>query len=307
MSDTSDNGNDKDAGETGADGDNEQEIVIERRADKRRRDLEAQDRPVLRRLIGFLILAATAYYALITVRSSWKGRPVTLPPIVLAPVKAPSLNPMGGATQTPHAEVPVQSPAIPIDESALQTIANCTTGVDTLKTLDLKATSLESVFAPIFDPQKVSSAIARKRTVTLQNLRIERPDGSEWRMHSVPEGASGDLRTKLFRVASDGLPEVLPDGALEQALKDPKDLNLFQDPVWSEEKVATFKSLGSTLEDEVHEQWSFRDRIGAQTIRINSIITDLQFFMSGRFMACAQDLRTRKVLCQCRDVRTKPQ
>lgn len=260
--------------------------VIERRVDRRRRMMEQADSPTLRRIVGGAIIAATLYYGLFGSRSferrtvkkssaeetsnQLKQPVLTLPNLSLSATPAPaeSLGPVEKVS--------------PLNAETIATISECTKGVDSLRLIDLKATNLDQILAPI---------LSGKRRLELQNVRIQIPSGREWRLHSSPEGQAGELRFKLFQVAQDGLPESIPF---------PTELSALAGAAWSPEAVEQFKKLGRVIEEENHEIYSFRDKTGIQMIRVNGAILDVQLFMGERFLACSRDRARGNTLCQCK-------
>lgn len=260
--------------------------VIERRADRRRRLMEQADSPMLRRIVGGAIIAATLYYGLFGTRSFERRNSRKAPGAEAADqLKQPVLtlpNLSLKPTSTPIDNIGLYEKLNQLSPETIATISDCTKGVDSLRLIDLKAANLDQVFAP---------TLPKNRRLELQNVRIHVPSGKEWRLHANPEGQAGELRFKLFQVAQDGLPESIPF---------PPELHDLAGAKWTAEGVEQFKKLGRLIEEESHEIYSFRDKTGIQMIRINGVILDMQIFMGERFLACSRDRSRGVTICQCR-------
>lgn len=273
------------------------EQAIERRAERRRRLMAQTDSPVLRRVVGGLIIVATIYYGLYGPRSYERGTTDKVtsktidqgrtgkpqPPVFTLPgigLKTPAPAQSGAGEAPDNGRVNQKVSAL--NAETLATISDCTKGIDSFRLIDLKATTLDQVLAPV---------LPKKLQMELHNVRMQIATGREWRLHASPEGQAGGLRFKLFQVAAAGLPE---------PISFPPELSQLQNAPWSADAIEQFKKIGKLIEEETHETYSFRDKTGIQLIRVNGAILDLQAFLGARFLACSRDRARGSTLCQCK-------
>lgn len=288
-------------------GDEKEEVFV-RRLEKRLAANEASDRPYLRKFIGFLIIIAAFYFG-------WKSldrdaaeikrrRAENVAVNEDTPVTAPSATPQVKLSSVPSkvASNPDIAEAIekaPLDSATIEVISDCTKGANAFRLLSLKPgksaenpATLESVFKPVLE----KSAGKNRVSLQLQNVRIRAKNGEEWRLHASPNAASGKLSLKLFRVASDGLPEVIAW---------PKDLEDLASAPLTDDAVSRFlqhaAKPGRALEIERHEAWSYADGSGLQIIWADEHIFDIQAFTRDRFLACNRGERAGRprVTCKC--------
>lgn len=289
-----------------------EEVVYERRLERRLRRIHEGDRPWLRRAVGVSVI-------LITLVVGWRLIVARNQEIVemhrqsqLEFEQAKMLEANGSDSKevsSAKSEIAERvETLVPIeaflDGPAVTTIAECTKGVDAFRLLNLSKESvskgeatLDSVFAPVLEPKLPGV----KRQVNLLNIRILDVTGKEIRLHVVPDGESSKLRTKLFGVDSDGLPD--PEVRLSEEIEKLRDI-----PYTVEVEKAFLKfgqSPGKLLETESHESFSYRDRSGVQIIRSNGRISELQVFANKKFLACTRrnsaSGRDTAVDCKCLD------
>lgn len=296
-----------------------EEVVFERRLERRLRRIHEGDRPWLRRFIGVTII-------LISIFLSWRIVVSRNQQIVEMYHQSerefqeqerrkkeqagaqldPALGPNPTGPSQDHATVPEDVVAVEafLDVPTANTISECTKGVDAFRLLNLSSdvlskgeATLDSVFAPALE----AKALGVKRQVNLLNIRIRDAAGVEVRMHAVPDGESGKLRTKLFGADAEGLPD--------DEAKFSTEIEKFRDIPYTaaieKEFLKLGKHPGSLLETETHEVFTYRDRSGIQVIRSNGKIAELQVFAQKKFLACSK--RTGKsrhaatVECKCLD------
>lgn len=295
---------------------NEAEEVIVRRIDRKLAAREKADYPWTRRFIGFAIILAAFYFGwkslnrqsaeILRRKAEMAAQKPPLSPLGEAPANQPGTSPSPTQTAQDAAVSPLTLPAgaplmsAPLDIATVNTISECTKGVNAFRQLDLRRkksengeTTLESVFEPALDTGNDRA----KRVVNLQNVRIRTKTGAEWRLHASPQSQTGELHLKLFRVANDGLPEEIP---FPPAIKDLADAPLTDAAVT---RFLTFSENGSPLEIERHEAWSYPGKAGAQVIWSDGQIFDIQVFMAEKFLACSRGVRSGKptVNCKCVD------
>lgn len=289
--------------DSGNDADNDADVVIERRIDRRMRELETGDRPWIRRLIGVLIIVASVYVGWKMMGSrieQVKDEVTRLRVQIPAPTPAPALS--EGLEQTEKSQLSpglseVAQGGASIDVQAATTISECTKGADAFRLLNLDPTAitqgtltLEQIFSPVLKEERGRV----KRSITLENIRIRSRDGRELRLHITPRDQKGRLFAQLFQVADDGLPEEIE---FPQALA-----QLKTNPVSSELRLKFLQLSdppGVPIETERHESWSFADKSGVQLIVANDFIFDMQVFTKDRFLACAR--ANGKSVCKCID------
>lgn len=288
--------------------DKSEDVVYERRLERRLRRIRENDRPWLRKVIGVLVILTSIFvgWRLIVARNqqivemhrqSQRDYQAQTSPGNLGP------NPTGSvAEQEPPLES--RSPEAYLDIPTANIISECTKGVDAFRLLNLSGemlskgeATLDSVFAPVLEAKSTGV----KRQVNLLNIRIRDKSGAEVRMHAVPEGESGKLRTKLFGVDAEGLPD---DEAKFSA-----EIEKFRDVAYTAAIEKEFLKLGESpgvlLETESHEVFTYRDRSGVQVIRSNGKIAELQVFAKQKFLACSKRLEANRhaatVECKCLD------
>lgn len=293
-------------------GSEEEEVVLQRRIDRRLEANAKSDFPWLRRIVGLAIIAAAFFYGwrmlnsqsaeIVKHRVQEVANQMPAPEPTPEPLATPpSVNPSKNGMTAPIATELADLQPAKLDGSTLNTIVECTKGAHAFRLLDLDkqtiadgSASLESLFKPVLVPQ---SGVA-KRSVQLQNVRIRLKNGDELRLHAAPKTQSGQLHLKLFRVADDGLPE---EFEFPDAIKDLKDQPL------SDHAVTKFLQLSETpgraIEVERHETWSFPEKAGAQVIWSNDQIYELQVFMRNKFMSCSHGVRAgvASMNCKCID------
>lgn len=280
-----------------------EDVVIDRRIDKRLRNLEATDRPWLRRIVGSLIILISAYagWKMMGARTEEvKREMVRLQGQIPAPTPAtsssPTLNAASESKTQAFARAQVEGGAL-VDTEAANTISECTKGVDAFRNLKLDAASvatgqlsLEQVFSPVLREERGLA----KRVTSLENIHIRTRDGKELRLHITPRDQKGRLYAQLFRVADDGLPEEMD---FPETLVDLKTNPITKDLRFKFLQLAD--PPGVPLETERHESWSFADKSGAQLIVANDFIFDMQVFTKDRFLACVR--AQGKSVCKCVD------
>lgn len=289
--------------------------VFVRRLEKRLAKSAASDRPWLRRVVGFAVIAFALFLGWRMMDSKSEehlrhmkrqqarqaredaGRAALPAELRPAPVPTPAvvLKPVVESMPAP----------VPLTGETLNQIADCTKGVNAFRQLELKPeankpATLESVFAPVFileNNHSEKNRIARSN-LNLQNVRMRTKSGEEWRLHASPKTQNGTLHMKLFRVAPDGLPE---------EISFPPELQDLADQPINEAAIARFLSLSATpgqaLEIERHESWSFPEKAGAQVIWSGDQMFDLQVFMKEKFLACARGEKAgdSQIICKCID------
>ncbi len=289
-------------------GSEEEDIVLQRRIDRRLEANAKSDYPWLRRIVGFAIIAAAFFYGwqmlnrqgveVVKQREQEVANktiaPETAGPSATPAAVNPSKNGMTASIATELADLPPAK----LDGSTLNTISECTKGANAFRLLDFNKkaiadgdATLESVFKPVL---KAQSGIA-KRTVQLQNVRIRTKKGEELRLHAVPKTQSGQLYLKLFRVADDGLPE---EAEFPDAIKNLRDQPLSDHAVT--EFLQISETPGRAIEVERHESWSFTEKAGAQVIWSNDQIFQLQVFMRSKFMSCSHGVRAGSASMNCK-------
>ena len=289
-----------------------EDVVYERRLERRLRRIHEGDRPWLRRTVGVLIILITLVvgWRLIVARNQEilelhrQSRREFEQAKILEEKGSDSKEvstSKSDQVDTVEAMAPIEAF---LDAPAVTTIAECTKGVDAFRLLNLSKESvskgeatLDTVFMPVLDP-KLQGV---KRQVNLLNIRILDINGKEIRLHVVPEGESSKLRTKLFGVDSEGLPD--PEVRFSEEIEKLRDIP------YTVEVEKTFlkfgQSPGKLLETESHESFSYRDRSGVQIIRSNGRISELQVFANKKFLACTRrksaSNRDTAVDCKCLD------
>jgi hypothetical protein len=292
----------------GNDDSGNEDVVFERRLEKRLRRIHEGDRPWLRRLAGISIILFTLVvgWRLTVSRnkeiaqshrtSKHQSRPESKIESESGTHRKDAEGPALEARKVDLREAFLDAPAV-------STIAECTKGIDAFRLLNLSVhdvakggATLDSVFAPALNPKSPGV----KRQVNLINIRILDASGTEVRLHAIPEGESGKLRTKLFGADSEGLPD--PDKKFSA------EVEKFRDQPFSLVTERAFmefaKNPGKLLETETHEVFSFRDRSGIQIIRSNGHIAELQLFAKQKFLACTTQIPfggEAKVECKCLD------
>lgn len=282
---------------------NDHDVVIERRIDRRLRELETGDRPWLRRFVGAFIILASVYFGweMMGSRVDQVQEEVTrLKVQIPAPTPAPKPSVGLAESQTKNSEPGLSDLATGgalIDVQTATTIAECTKGVDAFRLLNLDANAvskgaltLEQTFSTVLKEERGRV----KRTTTLENIRVRTRDGRELRLHITPRDQKGRLFAQLFQVADDGLPEEIDFPA---ALSDLK-----TEPISNQMRLQFLQLAdppGVPIETERHESWSFADKSGVQLIVANDFIFDIQVFTKDRFLACAR--ANGKSVCKCVD------
>lgn len=289
-----------------------EDLVYERRLERRLRRIQEADRPWLRRTVGVLIILITLFvgWRLIVARNQEiveLHRQSTREFVHEKMVEkngSDSKDVSSEKSDTVDGFEAMQSIEAFLDAPTVTTIAECTKGVDAFRLLNVSKESvakgeatLDTVFAPVLQP-KLAGA---KRQVNLLNIRILDQSGKEIRLHVLPEGESGKLRTKLFGVDLDGLPD--PEVRFSEEIEKLRGIP------YSEEVERTFLKFGQRpgklLETELHESFSYRDRSGLQIIRSNGRISELQVFANKKFLACTKRKsainRDTTVDCKCLD------
>ncbi len=297
-------------------------MVYERRLERRLRRIRENDRPWLRRVIGVSVILLSIFvgWRLIVARNHQivemhrqsqrefqeqerrKGEQAgTKATSGVASGLGP--NPTGSVTEEDPALDALDVPAY-LDIPTVNVISECTKGIDAFRLLNLSGevlskgeATLDSVFAPALE----AKAIGVKRQVNLLNIRIRDAKGTEVRMHAVPDGESGKLRTRLFGVDQEGLPD-------DEAKFSPE-IEKFRDVPYSTLIEKEFLQLGASpgrlLETETHEVFTYRDRSGIQVIRSNGKIAELQVFGKKKFLACSKQAGATRhaatVECKCLD------
>lgn len=300
-------------------GNDEEEIVLKRRIERRLEARSKWDMPWARRIVGAAIILAAFVYGwrtlnqqskeLIRARNEAKAREAQTANVVVGPSATPasavpSEDGMTGPIGSDHEDT---GPA-KLDSATMTSISDCTKGANAFRLLDFNkkaiadgSSEIESVFKPVLVPQKDVA----QRSVQLQNVRIRTKSGEELRLHATPQGESGRLYFKLFRVANDGLPESIefPD-----SIKDLKDQPL------SDQAITRFLMLSETpgraLEVERHESWTFPDRSGrgksgAQVIWSGDRIFELQVYLNRKFLTCSRGTRAGSAVMSCKCVERK--
>lgn len=308
--DPNDNGENGKIGEpvskdTGAEDIFPEEIVLERRIERRLRELETSDRPWLRRIVGSLIIVLSIYvgWKLMGSRIQHVQEEVTrlrdqIPAPTPAPKPSDGLASPQGPTVAPAPELAdLATGGARLDVDAATTISECTNGVDAFRLLNLDAgqiaqgtLTLEQAFAPVLKEERGRV----KRTTTLENIRIRTRDGRELRLHVTPRDQKGRLFAQLFQVASDGLPEEVEFPTSLASLK--------TNPITNEMRLQFLQFAdppGVPVETERHESWSFADKSGVQLIVSNDFIFDMQVFTKDRFLACVR--ANGRSVCKCID------
>jgi hypothetical protein len=285
------------------DSDNGEDVVLERRIDRRLRDLETGDRPWLRRFVGVSIILASVYFGwkmmgsrIDQVREEVTRLKVQIPAPTPAPKPAVGLVESQAKNLTPGLSDLVSGGAL-VDVQAATTISECTKGVDAFRLLNLDANAvskgaltLEQTFSTVLKEERGRV----KRTTTLENIRIRTRDGRELRLHITPRDQKGRLFAQLFQVADDGLPEEIDFPAALAELK--------TNPVSNQMRLQFLQLAdppGVPIETERHESWSFADKSGVQLIVANDFIFDMQVFTKDRFLACAR--ANGRSVCKCVD------
>lgn len=291
--------------EPGADEIDAEEIVLERRIERRIRELEASDRPWLRRIVGSLIIVGSIYIGWKLMGSriqNVKEEVARMKDQIPAPTPAPKprdglVSSQGPAVAPAPELAEVATGGARLDADAATTISECTKGVDAFRLLKLDAgqiaqgtLTLEQTFAPVLKEERGRV----KRTTTLENIRIRTRDGRELRLHITPRDQKGRLFAQLFQVASDGLPEEVDFPASLASLK--------TNPITNEMRLQFLQFAdppGVPVETERHESWSFADKSGVQLIVANDFIFDMQVFTKDRFLACVR--ANGRSVCKCID------
>ncbi|MDZ4082297.1 MAG: hypothetical protein U1E10_05145 [Bdellovibrionales bacterium] len=280
-----------------------EEVVLERRIERRLREMEASDRPWLRRIVGSLIIVGSVYigWKLMGSRIQYAKQEVArLKEQIPAPTPAP--KPSDGLA-SPQATAVAPAPELAeletggarLDADAATTISECTKGVEAFRLLNLDAgliaqgtLTLEQTFAPVLKEERGRV----KRTTSLENIRIRTRDGRELRLHITPRDQKGRLFAQLFQVAGDGLPEEVEFPTSLASLK--------TNPITNEMRLQFLQfadTPGVPIETERHESWSFADKSGVQLIVSNDFIFDMQVFTKDRFLACVR--ANGKSVCKC--------
>lgn len=290
---------------------NDEDVVLERRIDKRLRRIEETDMPWTRRVVGGAIIALALFlgWRMMVNRAAHEiERVAEEKGHHRLPEATSATDPATNQTASLQAEVATGNSAekavavdlAVVDQATLETISECTKGDDAFRLLktrpndfsEAQPATLENAFAPIFD----AKAQKTKRQLSLQNVKIMTATGEEWRLHAATETQKGKLGLKLFRVAGDGLPEEIDF---------PADLQDLKGATLTDEAVARFlkhaNPPGEALEVERHEAWSFQKGAGAQVISVNGAILDLQVYAKGKFLACNREMKNASVLCKCID------
>ncbi len=277
-------------------GEDVEEVVLERRIERRLQEFESSDRPWTRRILGSLIILASGY-------AGWKmiGARTEEAKVELARIKTQIPPPTAAQTgleaknSSTVVSADVASGGAQVDVTAANIIAECTKGADAFRLLNLDANAiaqgtltLEQAFSEVLKEDRGRV----KRTTSLENIRIRTRDGRELRLHITPRDQKGRLFAQLFQVAKDGLPEEID---FPESLADLK-----TKPVSSELRERFLQLAdppGVPIETERHEAWSFADKSGVQLIAANGFIFDMQVFTEGRFLACAR--ANGKSVCKC--------
>lgn len=290
-------------GASGKSEDGAEEIVLERRIDRRLRELETGDRPFLRRVVGTLVIVGSVYIGWKMMGSRIKNAKEEITRLkvqIPAPTAAP--RPADGlerSDEVPVAPAPklaeLATGGARIDVEAATTISECTKGIDAFRLLRLDAgqiaqgtLTLEQSFAPVLKEERGRA----KRATTLENIRIRTRDGRELRLHITPRDQKGRLFAQLFQVADDGLPEEVEFPVGLASLK--------TNPISSQMRLQFLRFAdppGVPIETERHESWTFVDSSGAQLIVANDFIFDMQVFTKDRFLACVR--ASGRAVCKC--------
>lgn len=285
------------------DSENDDDVVIERRIDRRLRDLETSDRPWLRRFVGAMIIVASVYigwkmmgYRVKELNEEVSRLKTQIPAPTPAPKPSEVLSVPGAKSETSGLAEGATGGAL-VDVQAATTISECTKGVDAFRYLKLDAEAiakgtltLEQTFSSVLKEERGRV----KRTTTLENIRIRTRDGRELRLHITPRDQKGRLFAQLFQVADDGLPEEVEFPAALAQLK--------TNPISNESRLQFLQLSdppGVPIETERHESWSFSDNSGVQLIVANDFIFDMQVFTKDRFLACVR--ANGKSTCKCID------
>lgn len=285
----------------------DEEVVLVRRIDKRLAARE-KDFPWVRRVLGFSVIALAFYLGwtmlnrkseeILRIHAQQKKEEARRDANYAAAHPSPS------ASSEPILKPILNGrdlvPSVALDGPTVAAIAECTKGVNAFRQLDLdpaKAAKGEATLETVMAPAFIESRGSARRTVNLQNIRIRAKNGEEWRLHASPKTQNGQLYLKLFRVASDGLPEEIP---FPDSLKDLSESKL------SDEAVQRFlqesNRPGEAIEIERHEAWSYPEKAGAQVILSDGKIFDLQVFMRDRFLACNRGSKAGEATISCKCV-----
>ncbi|MDX9731969.1 MAG: hypothetical protein RBT63_09375, partial [Bdellovibrionales bacterium] len=200
-----------------------EEVVLERRIDRRLAQQQAGDWPWVRRLVGLIIIvgAFVLGWRMLAERSAEVIRLSERSKAVVPPLSGAIADTTGETSEviqvdsTPqdthdHGDAnvlgrvvsPVRMERAILDSREANTIADCTKGQDAFRQIDLNAgtiaagqATLETVFAPVVSSNRtvnteLSSGRA-KRTLQMQNVRILDAKGQELRLHAAPRTQDG--------------------------------------------------------------------------------------------------------------------
>lgn len=268
---------------------------LEKREMRRIQRLQA-DWPLLRRILGMLVIAGVLMYGWKSLDQRAEQERKRLAELGLLQNAQPTPLPGEDDWTKPPEELrdrlPEQVAELPLSNEVRQTISQCTQGDDAFRLLELKAelVTMESAWMPVLPLQTAQQKASRiRRQLSLVNVSIRR-SGEEWRLQAAPEGERGVLKPKLFKVNSrDGLPELMAF---------PKGLQALEGVEMSASGLELFRSQGELVEEELHEKWSFASGAGVQVLRRNGLIYDLQAYPKGAFLACSRR-ESGEVQCTC--------